>query len=103
MSDIAIVTRATTSAPKDYTFAGGQEVLLKAVRAVFDGTSAAGTFVPALQIVDETGDRMCTAIPTQTVAAGGRADVSWFPDVIGQQVVTEATTTVGGIDEITST
>lgn len=80
MPDVPIVNRTTTAAPKDYTLPQSQEILLKAVRAEFDGTGAATSFLPALQLVSDAGDVMFTAVLTSTsVAAGGSASVSWFP------------------------
>ena len=80
MPDVPIINRATVTAPKDYTLPQSQEILLKAVRAEFDGTSAASAFLPALQLVSNNGDVMWTAVlPSTTVAAGGSASVNWFP------------------------
>lgn len=80
MPDVPIVNRATAAAPKDYTLPQSQEILIKAVRAEFDGTGAAGPFLPALQLVSNNGDVMFTAVLTSaSVAAGGSASVSWFP------------------------
>lgn len=84
MPDVPIVNRATTTAPKNYTLPQSQEILLKAVSADIDGTGAAGTFLPALQMVSNNGDVMWTAIDSsQTIAAGGSASVTWFPGVKG--------------------
>lgn len=80
MPDVPIVNRATVAAPKDYTLPQSQEILLKAVRAELDGTNAAGSFLPALQLVSNNGDVMFTAVLTSTpIVAGGSASVSWFP------------------------
>lgn len=80
MADVPIVNRAMTNAPKDYTLPQSQEILLKAVRADIDGTSAAGSYLPALQLVSNNGDVMWTAVDTSNaIAAGGTQSVTWFP------------------------
>jgi len=53
------------------------------VRATMDGTSAAGAFYAAVQIIAPSGRVMGTAI-SSSIAAGASADVSWFPRVAGQ-------------------
>src|SRR5207248_1264776 len=69
------------AAPKDYQLSGRQELSPLAVRAEIDGTSAAGAFLPALQLIAPGGKVMWTAVTSSTVAAGASADVSWFPRV----------------------
>ena len=82
MADVPLVNRAVESSPKDYTLPQAQEIILKAVTAEIDGTGAAGSYLPALQLISDAGDVMWTALDTgTTVAAGGTQDVSWFPGV----------------------
>jgi hypothetical protein len=77
--DLPIVLPDTAAAPKDYTLSGTQELLLKTVRALIDGSGAATAFLPTLQLLDPNGHVMWEGATTDTVAAGGSADVSWFP------------------------
>ena len=79
MADAAYVESAVEAAPKDYTIAASQELLVKAVRAVLDGTNAGGPYLPAVQLLAPSGAVMWAAVPPQPVAAGASADVSWFP------------------------
>ena len=79
MADRAIVDRAVEAAPKDYLVAANVELALKAVGATFNGASAAGPFLPAVQLVAPDETVMFTAVPEEPVAAGGSAVVSWFP------------------------
>lgn len=81
MADVAIVASAVHSAPTDYTIPGAQELLPKAVSASMDGTAAASTWFPALQVLDPFGHVMFSAVSGDSVAAGGSADASWFPHV----------------------
>lgn len=98
MADVAIVSRTTESAPKSYTLTQGQELAVKAVRAVVDGSSATQGFLPALQLVAPDGTVMWTAVPLSQIAAAGSADCSWFPDVEEGVLTTGAP--VGVTDEI---
>lgn len=83
MADVAIRAAATAAAPRDYTVPGAQEILPKAVSAAMDGTSAATSWFPCLQVLDPGGTVMFSAIAGLSVAAGGTADVSWFPGLGG--------------------
>src|SRR5215471_8994777 len=90
MPDDALVNLTTTTAPKDYTLSGTQELQLKAVRAAIDGSAAASSFMPCLQLLAPDGTVMFDCVSPTTIAAGGSADVSWFPRV-GSGGVTSST------------
>jgi hypothetical protein len=47
--------------------------------AHFDGTAAAGAFLPCLTYYTQDGKVFARAFPADDVAAGASADVSWFP------------------------
>lgn len=79
MADRAIVDSAIAPAPKDYEVAADVELALKAVSAIVNGSSAAGSFLPAVQLISPSGDVMWTAVPETPIAAGGSAVISWFP------------------------
>jgi hypothetical protein len=81
MADVAIANTTVSSAPKDYTLSGSQELLLKAVRANMDGSGAAAAWFPCLQLLAPDGTVMWESVPASSVAAGASADVSWFPRV----------------------
>lgn len=81
MPDIAIVNTTVSAAPKDYVLTGTQELLLKAVEATVNGSSAGSPYQVVLQMLAPDGTVMWSAPTTTTVAAGGSAVVSWFPDV----------------------
>lgn len=83
MPDLPIVLPDTAVAPKDYTLAGTQELALKTVRALIDGSGAATAFLPTLQLLDPNGHVMWEGATPEVVAAGGSADVSWFPGLGG--------------------
>lgn len=75
---IQISGLGSSSAPLDYKLSGEQEFYLAAVRAIFDGTGAAGSFLPAVQLLSPAGTVMWQTEGT-TVLAGGSADASFFP------------------------
>ena len=82
MTDVAIRASQTSSAPRDYTIPGAQQLLPKSVSASMDGTSASGAWFPALQFLDPGGHVMITCVPDSSftaLAVGVSADVNWFP------------------------
>lgn len=81
MADVAIKQAQVAAAPTAYTVPGAQEIVLKSVKATFDGTGAAGAFVPTLQIVEPGGTVMVECALGSSVSAGASVDMSWFPGV----------------------
>jgi hypothetical protein len=81
MPDTQIHPLGVEPAPADYPIPDTAELLLKSVRATFDGSGAAGPFVPLLRIISDAGS-ITDEIPQDvTVAAGASADATWFPHV----------------------
>lgn len=83
MADSQFNPLGSVAAPADWTLPPSLNLQLKNVYASFDGTSAAGSFVPCLQIVSDSGHTVGSYPCASTVAAGGSADVTWFPRVAG--------------------
>jgi hypothetical protein len=81
VADVSILDPSIHAAPKSYTIQGAQELVLKGVTASFDGTSASGSWIPAVQIIDPSGNVIGTYTSASVLAAGALADVSWFPGV----------------------
>jgi hypothetical protein len=81
MPDTQIHPFGTEPAPADYNIPAAAELLLKGAFAKFDGSGAAGAFVPLLRIISDAGSVSLEAPQDVTVAAGGSADASWFPHV----------------------
>jgi hypothetical protein len=77
--DGSIVIPDIHTAPKDYKLVGAQEIALKSVRAVIDGTGAGADFLPTLQLLDPNLNVMWEGPAPNVVVAGASADVSWFP------------------------
>ena len=81
MADVAILNPSVEAVPDGYVVPGAQEILIRAVSASVDGSGAGSAFLPCLQLVSPSGQVMWTAPTPTSVAAGGSADVSWFPRV----------------------
>lgn len=78
MADRQILRSGGGPVPFDYLLPGSVALTPKVVRAVFDGTSAAGSFIPKVEFISDSGDVIGFGLGNQ-VAAGGSADVSFFP------------------------
>ena len=93
MPDAVIRADAIQPAPAGYKVPGAQEILVKSVRAVVDGTGAGSAFDAVLQLIDPAGNVVWQAPTGVSIAAGGSADVSWFPGL----TPTAAAASTGGI------
>jgi len=89
-TDAQILAAGTADAPLDYGVPNAQEILLKAVNANFDGSAAAGDFLPAVVIESDGGVVIARAIG-QAVTAGDSAEVSFFPRVAGTSAAASGT------------
>lgn len=76
--DVQIADTSSGDAPHDYIVPSSADFILKAAYGVFDGTSASGNFLPAIEIVSDSGHTVARSVGQQ-VTAGDSAEVSWFP------------------------
>lgn len=76
--NVVLIARSTEAAPKDYVVPAAQEIEPIVVRADIDGTGAASSFEPTLQVLSPAGD-VILSMPASTVAAAGSASVTWAP------------------------
>lgn len=76
---VIIEPQNTGDAPLSYQLAAGQTLEVLAVAAEFDGTNAAGSFVPAVGFYAADGRRLARCPAPTTVAAGASSEVSFFP------------------------
>lgn len=88
MPDTQIHPTGTLAVPADYKVPDSAELLLKNAYAHFDGSGAAGSFLPLLRIVSDAGSTVIEAVADTTVAAGASADASWFPRVAAAAAAT---------------
>lgn len=77
--DKQILVTGTAPAPADWKVPGNGQVRPKVVYASYDGSGAAGDFFPALKLISDGGEVVGIFQCDTSVAAGGSADVSWFP------------------------
>ncbi len=78
-ADVQILGTGEKAAPLDYVLPSGSELILKAVRADFDGSGAGSAFLPALEIISDAGHSVGVYPTDVAVAAGGSASVSFAP------------------------
>jgi hypothetical protein len=82
MADVQISVPQVAAAPSTYEVAASAEFILKCVNADFDGSGSAGSWLPCVTIKSDSGHVVARAVdPGVSVAAGGSAEVSWFPGV----------------------
>ena len=79
MADSQILATQVSAAPLQYVIPGGQEIILRALFASFDGTGAAGAFLPCVRIVSDAGKVVGEYVTDSAVTAGNSADVSFAP------------------------
>ncbi len=82
MADVQILRAPSSAVPSNYTLPDAAELRLKAVYAEFDGSGAAGNWLPCVTILSDSGDVIARAVDQGVVVtAGADADVAWFPGV----------------------
>lgn len=69
----------TVNAPATWTLPAGLELSVGAVFATFDGTGAAGSYIPTLQVVSDAGVTVLEVPQDASVAAGASVVASWAP------------------------
>jgi hypothetical protein len=84
MADGTTFVKVTSSqsTPEDYLLSGAASLDLLAVRAEYDGSGAAGDFLPVVQIVNEAGEVMLTFVG-EKVTAGDSASITFAPFLKG--------------------
>lgn len=68
----------TAAAPATYRVPPSQLIRLLAAHATFDGSGAATSWIPALEVVSDSGQTAARGLAA-TVAAGGAAEVTFGP------------------------
>ena len=69
----------TVAAPAAWVLPDSVVLELEATRAIFDGSGATVSFLPTFDVISDAGDVVYSAPVAAAIAAGGSADVSWFP------------------------
>lgn len=84
MADVQIQLPNVGALPKEWVVPGALSILLKCIQADFDGSGAAGAFLPTVEIVSDAGLLVGRAFTDASVAAGGSASVTFAPFLEGQ-------------------
>jgi hypothetical protein len=79
MADVQILRPATSAAPLDFPVPGSMEIVVKALRARFDGSGAASQFYPCVRVIAPGGGIAGEYIAETAIDPGGSGDVSWAP------------------------
>jgi len=77
--DRQILVTGTAPAPANWLVPGNGQIRPKTITATFDGSGAGSAFIPTLKIKSDGGKLIGTYPVASSVAAGGSAEVSWFP------------------------
>ncbi len=81
--DLQRLVTGTSPTPAHFMIPGNGQMRPKAIFATYDGSGGAALYQPALKIISDAGKTVGIYPTDTTVAAGGSADVSWFPRVAG--------------------
>ncbi len=79
--DQQVLVVGQAAAPTHTTIPGNGQIRPKCIYAHYDGTAAAGAFVPALKITSDGGEFVGWCPAPTTVVAGASAEVTWFQGV----------------------
>ena len=83
MAETQVLGWGTQNAPAQREISGAEALVLLAVDATFDGTAAAGDFVPAVQILSDANVEVGTFPLQDTVTAGDSVRVTFAPFLRG--------------------
>src|SRR5439155_3638316 len=93
MAEQQITDMPTHAAPNNRVTKDSERFELLAVNATFDGTSAAAAWLPAVEVVSDSGVVVARHVTGSTVAAGGSAEVTFAPFLRGAQAAGGTITT----------
>lgn len=95
--DQQVLVTGTAPAPASWRVPGNGQIQPKSIFAHFNGSGAATAYKPAIKVVSDGGETVGIYPCPDQVAAGGSADVSWFPGFLdsGIKGATVATTVAG--------
>lgn len=79
MPDVKVNVPGVASGHLDYDVPGGAEFVLRQAYASYDGSGAASSWLPALQLIGPDGNVAGTYVPGSSQAAGASADVTFAP------------------------
>lgn len=77
MANTQINPLGTVSTPADWVLPDAANVTIGAVFAQYDGSGAAGNYVPTLDIISDSGHTVLSVVHDSTITAGSDAEASW--------------------------
>jgi hypothetical protein len=83
MADVQILRQESADGHLDFIVPGSQEIVVKAIKASYDGGGAAGSFIPAVQVISPAGEDAGTYPAVSQLGTGDSADVSFGPFLVG--------------------
>jgi hypothetical protein len=92
---VQIIRQGPSDAPVDYLLPATAPCIPLAINADFDGSGAAGDYLPVVEIIGPSGFVIARTANDSTVLAGDDAEVSWFPGVKSGGAVTPPTLLAG--------
>lgn len=101
-ADAVISRPGAVAVPIDYKVPTGTEIIPRAISASFDGSAAAGAFVPVLEVIAPSGVVTAYCARRTSIAAGASALVSWFPGVAEADTEDTTPSSSGTISSIVS-
>lgn len=81
MADTQVNPLGTVAAPADWVLPDAQILTLGALFAHFDGSGAAGAYLPTVQIISDSGHTVLEVAQTAVVLAGLSVEASWAPSL----------------------
>lgn len=78
-TQVQLVVSHVSAAPLDYVVPSSLEAVPLVASAVYDGTAAAGPWLPAVEIYSDSGNLVARSIVDTAVAAGSSAEVTFAP------------------------
>lgn len=85
------------NAPAQWTLPSGLDLAIGTVFASFDGTGAAGSYIPTLEIISDGGETVIEVPQDASVAAGSSVVASWAPFLKSQAAGVTPPPSTGGL------
>lgn len=73
----------TAAAPATWTLPASLELAVSSVYASYNGSGAAGSYIPTLEVISDAGDKVVSIPQDASVAAGSSVEASWAPFLKG--------------------
>lgn len=79
MAETQILPVGTLNTPADVTLDANQTITPEVLFAHFNGAGAAGSYVPTVEIISDSGATVLEVAQDSTIAAGTSVEASWAP------------------------